>query len=81
MKFEEYEYQIGEHFLSALIDADATGLSDEEEAELDDWEHSVREEHGAEGSFIVQDDDTDYGTCDITGMGSDVCRVVYMVQS
>lgn len=81
MRFDEYEYRIGTHFLSALINADLSGLTDEEEAELDAFERRAHEEHGTGGSWIVpgDDSDTDFGTCDVSDMASDTRTVVYMV--
>lgn len=81
MKFEQYEYRVGAHFLSALFNGDTSGLSDEEERELAAWEASVRGETGGAGHWATLDDDdaTDFTVCDVTGMGSDTRRVAYMV--
>jgi hypothetical protein len=80
MKFQTHEYDIGAHFLSALIDGDASGLDDNEETALDAWEADIRAELGATGFWTTVDGhDNEFSRCDITGLRSDTSRVAYMV--
>lgn len=77
MKFDQYNYNIGAHFLGALINADDSGLSDEEIAALNAWEADSHPLSNA-GHWTVSEDSTDYGVCDVTGAGSDINRVAYV---
>jgi hypothetical protein len=74
MKFTQYEYTVSSHFLSALINGDVTGLSDEEECELDEWLESL--EHG-EGHWSTTEEHDEFGLCEVTGLRSQVERVIY----
>ena len=42
MKWDHYEYKIAEHFLSALINCDETGLEDGEQTQFEQWEEQAR---------------------------------------
>jgi len=74
MKFEQYEYTIGSHFLSALINGDTSGLSDAEEKELDEWLESLGH---SDGHWATTDDHDEFGRCDVTDLRSSVETVVY----
>lgn len=80
--FESHEFDIGAHFLSALIDGDVTGLSDAEERQLDEWERETRATIGdvsGLGHWQTVDGHSDeFGVCDVTGLRSETERVVYM---
>ncbi len=80
MKFTAYEYDVGEHFLSALINGDVTGLDDEEEEELNEWTLGVTEAHGRGGHWAVLDSvRKDFARCAVTDEHSTTERVAYMV--
>src|SRR6185503_12475563 len=74
MKFEQYEYTIGPHFLSALINGDTSGLSDVEEKELDEWLESLGH---SDGHWATTDDHDEFGRCDVTNLRGSVETVVY----
>jgi len=78
MKFDEYEYEIGAHFLSALINGDTTGLEDNEERDLDAW---VTDAAPGVGHWSdVADSDNEFGTCDVTGLRGATVKVLWMRQ-
>jgi len=76
-QFEEYEYTIGSYFLPALFNGDYSGLEIEEYNELIDWCKYVEigEGHWAGGS---EDDHEEFTRCEVTGLGGDCHRVIWM---
>lgn len=62
-----YEYVIGEHFLSALINDDYSGLSDDDEKALDIWLESL---DLPQGHWDIVEDSHNFSGCDITGLGA-----------
>lgn len=82
--WDHYEFRIGSHFLAAMINADTSGMSDEEAAELDAFENAAFEAARAAGFTVghwadVTEDGEDFGRCDISGMQDMVCLVRLMV--
>jgi len=69
MKFEEYTFTIGAHYLSALIDGDETGLSDAESEELASWlRHVIETNIGTRNHhWSPTDNENEFGRCEITG--------------
>ena len=64
MKFEIEEYVVGEHFLSAIINGDYSGLSFYEEEQMHAW---LRTTEDAPGHWSTVDDSRDEFTlCEIT---------------
>ena len=67
LKFDEYDYSIGEQFLSPLINGDHTGLEDDEEqiylAWLEKQPDGVWEVIDEEGSFQRDEVTGLMGTC------------------
>lgn len=79
MKFEKYDYQIAEHYLPALINADVTGLEPGEDLDLDTFVAWVQSEHGAEGHWACPSDDSpDFRMCEVSGLMSNCQTVSYM---
>lgn len=37
MKMDSYEYTVAEHWLSAIVNGDYSGLTDQEESDLNAW--------------------------------------------
>jgi hypothetical protein len=71
--FNDYcDFNISGHFLSALINDDYSGLTDEEAMQLDQfvdqWQH-------LSGTFDVLPTGTDFKTCDISNAFSEVYDV------
>lgn len=76
MKFKTTKYSVGQHFLSALINGDTTGLEASEELALDRF---VREEtngiaHHWDFPFAV-DYSASFERCEVTGLMSDCATV------
>jgi hypothetical protein len=85
MIWDSYEYKVGTHYLSALINGDASGLSDAESAALDAFEHEAHRV-ATDAGFTVghwaidsNDDDTNFARCEVSGMASDVRELKLMV--
>ena len=84
MKWDRYEYKIAEHFLSALINCDETGLEDGEQTQFEQWEEQARADAHNEGWTIghwsdVEDSGEDWGRCDITGLFAMRCTVQLVI--
>lgn len=79
MNFEQYDFQLGDWWASAIINGDYSGLSDGEEAELDAWlaANSIGEGHW---DGFGEEDSLGFCRDDITGLGGDCYRVRRMVR-
>jgi len=71
MKFDYYAFFVSEHYLSALINGDYSGLSDQEEAELNAWIDSLP----VSGHFDVISEESDFKQCDISELHADCYEV------
>ena len=71
-----YNYTIGSHFLSAIINADCSGLTDEDERQLDDFLANLPPA-AVGGVWELQDDEyeTDFARCEVTDLMSDCVNV------
>jgi hypothetical protein len=79
-KFENgwdyYPFQIGSHFLTALINEDSSGLSDEEEVSFDEWVYGALELVLNTQTFHWDCDNESYfGRDDVSGLMGDVVGV------
>ena len=64
MQFDTYTYTIGAHFLPALINADDSGLSDDESRALLAFELDLP----GDGHWSADDtDSSEFARCDVTG--------------
>jgi len=61
-----YEYEISEHYLSAMINDDWSGLEEQEERELNDFLESLPFTGGHWA--IVEGGENEFGLCDVSGM-------------
>jgi hypothetical protein len=84
MQWDHYEYRIGEHYLSALINGDESGMSDTESEEFNAWR--IEAEINAEQSGFtvghwcdVEDSREDWGRCYVSGLFAMRCTVQLMV--
>lgn len=77
--FDTTEFAIGSHYLSALINDDYSGLTDEESEELDSF-YSLELHQGNAGGHWSHDSDGEsyFTVCDISGMRGD-CVTVFWV--
>ena len=79
LEFDHYEFRIAEHFLSALINCDYSGLDDAEQKQFDEWRNdacaNVREGFTVGHWSDVEGSGEDWGRCDITGLFAMRCTV------
>jgi hypothetical protein len=68
MTFDYYTYHISGSYLSALINGDYSGLSDEETANFDRFMDNLPP---VEGHFDVIDNSDSFRTCDICNLYAD----------
>lgn len=78
--WDSYEYCIAEHYLSALINWDISGMDDAESAEFTHWEQQARSDARAAGWTIghwadVEGSGEDWGRCAISGLYAMRCTV------
>lgn len=66
-------YTIGAHFLSALVNNDYSGLTNEESIILDNWFKSKNIE-GSNWDFLPFEE-VDYFKCEITGLMGDTVEI------
>ncbi|MEL0638633.1 hypothetical protein V6259_17980 [Marinomonas sp. TI.3.20] len=72
---QSIKFSIGTEFAIALINADVSGLSDEEEEALDTFSNKVIKEHG-HAHFALSDDPQEFGKCAVTGLQSSVTTLI-----
>ena len=80
MKFTIEEYIISSHYLSALINADPSGLEDKEAVEFDEWVSLMQDDRIGHWDC---DSDGDIAMCEVTGLLSEctTVRFIYRVDS
>jgi hypothetical protein len=66
-------FEVAKHFLPALINADVTGLTLEDEKQLDLW--VAKQKLGYVKVNSEEGDDSDYGICDICGLGAELATI------
>jgi hypothetical protein len=67
-----YEYTIASHFITALINNDYSGFTDQEESQFNDWNNTLLQ---IGGSFDLVDGEAFFAECDICGLFADCCLV------
>jgi hypothetical protein len=86
MQFDHYEYTVGTHFLSALINGDESGLTDEESARFAEWVSYQHDSARAAGFTramhwaVVGDSRNDFGFCEVRNTHGEVETVRLMVE-
>jgi hypothetical protein len=77
---DSIEYHISEHYLSAIINKDYSGLTDTEEHQIEDFEYQVMCDTpiGFEfGHFDAPSDySEDFGNCEICNMESKIVPLI-----
>lgn len=76
--FEEYEYSIAKHYITALEYGDYSGLSDDEEAQLERFLKSLPE--GPSHWDWGDADDTNFKVDEVSGLRADCVEAKLMVQ-
>jgi len=71
MQFDHYTYHLAGHYLPALINGDYSGLSDQEEAELNAWIDALP----VTGHFDVISEESDFKQCEICELHADCYEV------
>jgi hypothetical protein len=73
MKFDYYTYQIGGHYLSALMNGDYSGLDDQESQQVDAFLNNLPVN---KGHFDVMDlDNSSFSICEVCGLYSETYEV------
>jgi hypothetical protein len=75
MKMDTYEYIVADHWGSAIINGDYSGLSDDEEIQLNEW-LDANQEAGAHWDI---GDSLGFDKCEISGMMSDCVQLIQNV--
>ncbi len=65
--WDYYSFNIAEHYASAIINGDYSGLSDEEEEEINEWLKSTTPKFTGHWS-ITDISEQEYRGCDIAGL-------------
>jgi hypothetical protein len=52
MNWDHYDYRIAEHYLSALINGDQSGMTDTESVKFNAWESQARDTATAAGFTV-----------------------------
>ncbi len=73
MQWDHYDYRIGEHYLSALINGDESGMSDAESAKFDAWIETAQSNATESGFTVghwcdVENSGEDWGRCEVSGL-------------
>lgn len=80
MQFRKHDYHIAEHYLSALINGDITGLEPGEDLELDLFVAEVQQGHGSDGHWACGSDDAaDFRLCEVSGLMA-MCQTISYMQ-
>ncbi len=80
--WDHYTYYIADYYLPALVNGDATVLSNAEREELDEFEqfaqNLAKEDGFTVGPWAVQDNEN-YGMCEVSDKFGNVAEVWLMV--
>lgn len=80
MNFSRHNFEISEHFASALINGDYTGLSDDDDKALQVFTDNAHSAHGL-GFWDTDPKDWDrFRTCEITGLQANCINVQYLTE-
>jgi hypothetical protein len=72
MKFDYYTFNMGSHFLSAIINGDHSGLSDQEETALNRFMDNLPVKNG---HFDLVEDEGNFSACEVGGLFDDCVKV------
>jgi hypothetical protein len=79
-------FTIGQHFLSALINGDWTGLDEGDAAQFESWFETASDDYtGSDGNVwafahaaYVDGSDNEFGLCEVTGLRGAVSDVQFV---
>ena len=76
MKFDYYTFNMGAHFLSAIINGDYSGLSDQDETDLNRFMDNLPDEFQLRGGhFDLVEDEGNFSRCEVCGLYADCVEV------
>ena len=84
MQWDSFDYKVADHYLSALINADLSGMDDAEIARCQEWESQSYADARSAGFTVghwsdVEGSGEDWGTCDVSGLLAMRCTVRLLV--
>ncbi len=75
MKFDYIEHTISTHYLSALINGDESGLTDDDVELLDQWLKDNPNPSKHFNSWDAQDETENFSICEVCNLYSETCIV------
>lgn len=73
MKFQTFTFYAGQHFASYLVNNDATGLDDTEQAKIDDF---IAKNKLHNGHFDISDENL-FNHCHVTDLYANCCKYTF----
>lgn len=70
------EVWVGQQFAVYIVNADSSGLADDEEFEYDEFEALLQDEYGSRYAEVT-DEVSEFGQCAVTGLSGPVVLVKY----
>ena len=80
MNFDRHNYEISEHFASALLNDDYTGLEDEDETALNIFTDNAYSEHGLGFWDTNPEEQPDFMRCEVIDLLSNCHTVTYYTE-
>lgn len=80
MNWDHNEYTVAGHYLSALINDDSSGLTDEECDQVREFAAKVTKECGGPGHWSVETECSNFERCEICGLMGDCYDIAYIYQ-
>lgn len=80
MNFDRHNYEISEHFGTALINGDYSGLNNEDETALKIFTDNAFSAHGLGFWVTNHDNQTDFMRCEVTDLHSNCINAQYLTE-
>ena len=74
------EYTIGEHFMSALINGDLSGLEPDDESLFTQWLETESFNESEGNWWHDSEADSEFADCEITGLSSDCVTIIWVAR-
>lgn len=79
MDFKQYKYKVCTAYVSAIVNGDYTGITDEEEELIDKCTKEAKKLHG-DGFWVIGEDvEPDHTICDFSLLFACCCELVWFV--
>lgn len=76
MKFDYYTFNMGGHFLSAIINGDYSGLSDQDETNLNRFMDNLPDQFQLKGGhFDLMEGEAHFSECEVSGLFDECIEV------